>query len=157
VHNATPRVWTRDEITLIEETAERMWSAAEQVRTIDALREREGRLRLVLEASSAGSWTRDGAADNVDWDDGLCRLYGFAPGEALTFETWLGRIHTEDRSKVLELVDEMRHPTRDAWDSVFRIVQPDGTVVWLQSIGRVERDGAGEVKRLAGLELDVTV
>jgi PAS domain S-box-containing protein len=156
VHNATPRVWTRDEITLIEETAERMWSAAEQARAITALREREGRLRLVLEASAAGSWTRTVTADDVDWDDGLRRLYGFPPGEPVTFETWMSRIHKEDREKVFELVDEMRHPTRDAWDSVFRIVRPDGTVGWIQSIGRVERDGAGEVKRLAGLELDVT-
>ena len=156
VHNATPRVWTRDEITLIEETAERMWSAAEQARAVAALREREGRLRLALEASAAGSWTRSPGADRVDWDEGLRRLYGFAPDEPVTFERWLGRVHEEDRPKVLELVDDMRQPTRDTWDSVFRIVRPDGTVAWIQSIGRVERDGAGEAVRLAGLELDVT-
>jgi PAS domain S-box-containing protein len=157
VHNATPRVWTRDEITLIEETAERIWSAAERARVVAALREREGRLRLALEASAAGSWTRDVRADHLDWDDGQRRLYGFAPGERVTFEAWLGRIHEEDRSKVFELIDEMRRPTKDAWDTVFRIVRPDGTVAWIQSIGRVEHDGAGKVTRLAGLEFDVTV
>jgi PAS domain S-box-containing protein len=62
----------------------------------------------------------------------------------------------EDRPKVLELVDEMLHPTRDVWDSTFRIVRPDGTMSWIQSVGRVERDAAGKVTRLAGLELDVT-
>jgi PAS domain S-box-containing protein len=156
VHNATPRVWTRDEVALIEETAERMWSAAEQARAVNALREREERLRLVLDASAAGSWTRDVAATHVDWDEGLRRLYGLAPDEAVTFEGWLGRIHEEDRPKVLELLDEIRHPTRDAWDTVFRIVRPDGAVAWIQSLGRVERDGAGEAIRLVGLELDVT-
>src|SRR5262249_26793588 len=64
VHNTTPRVWTRDEIALIDETAERMWSAAEQARAVTALREREARLRMVLEAA-AGSWTRDASADHV--------------------------------------------------------------------------------------------
>src|SRR5215471_6552428 len=156
VHNATPRVWTRDEIALIDETAERMWSAAEQARAVTALREREARLRMVLEASAAGSWTRDASADHVDWDDGLRRLYGLTPEEPVTFEGWMGRIYQEDRPKVLGLVDGMRHPTRDAWDALFRIVRPDGTVRWIQSIGRVERDGAGEAVRLAGLELDVT-
>ena len=156
VHSATPRVWTPDEITLIEETAERMWSAAEQARALTALREREGRLRLALEASAAGSWARDISGDDIDWDDGIRRLYGFAPGEPVTFEGWLGRVYEEDRPKVFALIDEMRHPTRDAWDTVFRIVRPDGSLAWIQSIGRVERDGAGEVTRLGGLELDVT-
>ena len=152
----TPRAWTHDEITLIEETAERMWSAAERARAEAALREREQRLRLALKASRAGSWTRDAGADHVDWDEGFRLLYGFPPNEPATFDAWLGRVHEEDRPRVLDLVDEMRHPTRDAWDTAFRIVRPDGTVSWVQSLGRVERDAAGEVRRLAGLELDVT-
>ncbi|HZM93107.1 MAG TPA: response regulator, partial [Vicinamibacterales bacterium] len=32
----------------------------------------------------------------------------------------------------------------------------DGTVAWIQSVGRVERDAGGGIRRLAGLELDVT-
>jgi PAS domain S-box-containing protein len=156
VNSATPREWTPDERTLIEETAERMWSGAERSRAEGALRDRERRLRLVLQASAAGSWTRDAGANKVDWDDGFRRLYGFPPDEPATFDAWLGRVHEEDRAIVLGLVDDLRHPTKEAWDIAFRIVRPDGTVSWIQSLGSVERDPAGEVTRLAGLELDVT-
>jgi PAS domain S-box-containing protein len=128
----------------------------ERKRLDDALREREERLRLSLEASAAGSWTRDKSGSHADWDDGFRRLYGISPDEPANFDTWLSRVHEEDRAIVLRLVDDMRHPTRDAWDTVFRIVRPDGAVLWIQSIGRVERDAAGEITRLAGLELDVT-
>ncbi len=37
VHSATPRTWTRDQIALVEITAERTWSAAERARAEEAL------------------------------------------------------------------------------------------------------------------------
>src|SRR5262245_14610188 len=155
VNSSTPRNWTRDEIALIEEVAERMWSAAERARSETALLESEERLRLVLDASAAGSWTRNPDVDHVDWDLGFRRLYGFAPDEPGTVDKWLGRVHQDDRQAVLALLDEAAQPTRDAWDITFRIVRPDGTVSWIQSMGRVERDRAGKITRLGGLELGV--
>src|SRR5262245_17525105 len=156
VNSSTPRNWTRDEIALIEEVGERMWSAAERASAEAALRQSEERLRLVLDASAAGSWTRDPDADHVDWDEGFRRLYGFAPDEPAGLDKWLGRVHEDDRQTVLALYDEAAHPTIDAWDVTFRIVRSDGAVAWIQSVGRVERDRAGRITRLAGLELDVT-
>jgi GAF domain-containing protein len=44
VHQATPRLWTGDEIALIEETAERTWAAIERARAEVAVRESEARL-----------------------------------------------------------------------------------------------------------------
>src|SRR5262245_19455356 len=81
VHSVTPREWTLEETTLIEETAERMWSAAERARAEAALRDREQRLRLALKASAAGSWTRDASANHIEWDGGFRRLYGLPPDE----------------------------------------------------------------------------
>ena len=45
------------EIELIRDVAERTWEAAERARAEAALREREQRLRLTLDASAGGSWT----------------------------------------------------------------------------------------------------
>ena len=88
------------------------------------------------------------------WDFVGCM--GSRPDEPASLDKWLGRVHEDDRQAVLALLDEAAHPTRDAWDITFRIVRPDGTVSWIQSMGRVERDCAGKITRLAGLELDVT-
>jgi PAS domain S-box-containing protein len=157
VNSVTPREWTPDERILVEQTAERLWSAAERARAEAALRDREQRLRLALKASAAGSWTRESGAQNVEWDDGFRRLYGIPPDEPGTFAGWLSRVHEEDRAHVLGLVDEMLRAKDDMWDISFRIVRPDGTTAWIQSVGRVERDATGEVTRLAGLEMDVSV
>ena len=43
VHSATPRAWTRDQIALVEITADRTWSAAERARAEEALGRSEDR------------------------------------------------------------------------------------------------------------------
>src|SRR6516165_7701715 len=57
----------------------------------------------------------------------------------------------------VELVEQIRHrKTHDTFDSTFRIVRPDGTVSWIQSVGQAHRDAEGQLMWLTGLELDVT-
>jgi signal transduction histidine kinase len=46
--------------------------------------------------------------------------------------------------------------TRDTWDHVYRFLRPEGSMLWVHSLGRAERDAAGHLTRLTGLELDVT-
>src|SRR5436190_3201680 len=45
---------------------------------------------------------------------------------------------------------------KDRWDHTYRFLHSDGAVRWMQSLGRADRDAAGHVTRLTGLELDVT-
>jgi PAS domain S-box-containing protein len=44
----------------------------------------------------------------------------------------------------------------DTWDNTYRILRPDGSVAWIQSLGRADRDAAGQVTTVTGLELDIT-
>jgi PAS domain S-box-containing protein len=129
----------------------------ERVETKEALREREQKLRLALDASGAGSWMRDARTGHIDWDDRFRKLYGFTAQEPASLEAWLSRVHEEDRQQVVELVEQIRHTkTHDTFDSTFRIVRPDGAVSWIQSVGQAHRDAEGQLTWLTGLELDVT-
>src|SRR5215831_4072024 len=126
----------------------------ERIQAKEALRERERRLRLALDASGAGSWMRDARTGRVDWDDGFRKLYGFTAEEPASLGAWLRRVHEDDRRQVIELVEQIQHTTtQDIFDSTFRIVRPDGTVSWIQSLGQAHRDDNGQVMRLTGLEL----
>jgi PAS domain S-box-containing protein len=103
--------------------------------------EREQRLRLALNASGAGCWMRDFRTDRVDRDDRFREIYGFEAGEPVSFEAWMSRVHEEDRRQVLELWEQIVHTkTHNTFDITFRIVRPDGTVSWIQSLGQVHRD-----------------
>src|SRR5688572_12480518 len=53
VHHDAPRAWSNEEIAIIEETAERVWAAAERARAEAALRQSEARQRRQKEAFEA--------------------------------------------------------------------------------------------------------
>ena len=154
-NQAAPRVWTTSEIELVRDVGERTWDFIERTRAEAAVREQKQRLRIALEASAGGSWTWAAATNHVDWDERFRSLYGFAPEEPATPEAWAARVHEDDRQQLLALRTEMwTSKTKDSWESTFRIVRPDGTVAWIQSRGRVDRDADGNVTRLTGLDLD---
>jgi len=148
----TPRDWTPADRSLVRDVAERTWEAAERTRAEAAVREQEYRLRLALDASAGGSWTWNVTTNEVYWDERFRALYGFAPDEPANSEAWIPRVHEDDRPRALALLSEiLTSPTKDSWENTFRIVRPDGTVRWMQSRGRADRDGDGNATRLTGL------
>jgi len=157
VNHAMARIWSPMEVELVRDVAERTWDAVERTRAEAALREREHRLRLALDASGGGSWTWEASSNHIDWDEGFRMRYGFGPEEPPSFEAWVSRIHEEDRPRLLSFLNKVQQTTTlDAWDNTFRIVRPDGTVAWMQSRGRADRDANGQLSRLTGLDLDIT-
>jgi PAS domain S-box-containing protein len=156
VHSATPRVWTKREVELIRDVGQRVWEAVERARAESALREREQRLRLALDASMAGTWIWDPFTNQSPWDDRFHAHYGFPEGTPKTFDTWISSVHEEDRPKVLAHLDDVMHRHQDEWNIVFRAVRPDGTVRWLHGLGRAERDSDGRVTGMSGINLDIT-
>jgi PAS domain S-box-containing protein len=155
LNHDTPRVWTTGEIELVRDVAERTWDAVERTRAEAALRQQQTRLRLALQASAGGSWTWDPRTNDTDWDDAFRAQFGFTPEETPLYETWLARVHVEDRPLMRRMLEGILQ-TKDTWDHTYRILRPDGAVRWMQSLGRADRDASGHVTRLTGLELDIT-
>jgi PAS domain S-box-containing protein len=54
VHSSAPRVWTPDEVALVEEVAERTWGAIERARAEVAMRESEAKYRTLFESMDEG-------------------------------------------------------------------------------------------------------
>ena len=156
-NNATPREWTSTEIALVRDVAERTWDAVERTRAEAALREREQRLHLALDASAAGVWTWDAQTNRLDWDERVHAHYGLVPAVPRNLDTWSAALHEDDRQRVLDHLEHVLGCTDDDdWNETFRIVRPDGTVRWMQGLGKAERDIEGRVTRLGGICLDVT-
>jgi PAS domain S-box-containing protein len=156
VNTATPRVWTKPEIDLIHDVAERIWEAVERSRTEAALREREQRLSLALDASMAGVWTWDPFTNQSRWDDRFHAQYGFAEGTPQTFDTWISGVHAEDRPRVLAHLDDVLHRRQNEWNIEFRALRPDGTIKWMHGLGRADRAPDGQLTRMSGINLDIT-
>jgi PAS domain S-box-containing protein len=129
----------------------------EQKAAAARLRASETYLRLALEASSAASWAWDVVGGEIVWDDNFRRLYGFPPGSDAGWDDWVKCLHPDDRAAVMARLHEvLQTPGDDEWNRDFRIVRPDGQVVWMQALGRAERDADGHATRLTGINLDIS-
>lgn len=122
-----------------------------------ALRDQEGKLRLALDAASAGTWTWNAKTNETDWDDNFHALYGFTRKDPRTFRTWVSRLHKDDKARLLAAIEEMRgQPADGKWDVEFRAVGSNGSVAWHHALGRAVRDERGELARVDGILTDIT-
>ncbi len=104
-----------------------------------ALHQSEMKLQLVLDASDQGVWRWEIGEDTFEqeWDARCKALFGFDPEALVDYSTWASAIHVEDREMAEAAVSRALDPA-DPYDDYicsYRVVRPDGGVVWLASKG----------------------
>jgi two-component system, sporulation sensor kinase E len=72
-------------------------------------------------------------------------------------EVWLAAVHPEDSEAVRKSVMAARAGVAADYHNQYRVVWPDGSVHWLESQGKCQRDEAGQVERIVGVVADVTL
>ena len=84
VHHARPRDWLSDEVALVEEVVERSWAHIERVRDAAALREKDQRLKLLVEnIKDYAVIICDLEGKVIEWQGGAERITGFTAAEAV--------------------------------------------------------------------------
>lgn len=83
------------------------------------------------------------------------RIYG-RPLEELVAnpDYWLDAIHADDRSSVLRSLAQL--PEQDQIEQEYRIVRPDGSVVWLHDRISVVHDANGNPMYVGGIGTDIS-
>jgi PAS domain S-box-containing protein len=118
------------------------------------LRDSQARLELAIHAGQLGVFDYDFAKKCATWDERMRRLWELTPGEPVTAERFLARIHPGDREKVDNELREASHAGDGAiFKSEHRIIATDGSVRWISGFGRVCR---GEHVHLVGVARDIT-
>jgi PAS domain S-box-containing protein len=114
------------------------------------------RLDLVLRAGGFGTWVWDSATAAVHWDAELEAVFGFAPGTFPgTYDAWLACLHPDDRDAVVSHVRDAVE-RRGTYQVRHRVVWPDGSVHWIEGLGRVTLGDDGQVTGTIGCARDVT-
>ena len=120
------------------------------------LKEAAGRLTLATRAGGVGIWDWDVLTDHLVWDDQMFRLYGI---ERHTFsgvyEAWVSGLHPEDRQRCQDEIQRAVEGTLD-FNTVFRVVWPDGSVHSIQALAVVQRDAEGRAAHVIGTNWDIT-
>src|SRR5262249_10607365 len=69
---------------------------------------------------------------------------------------WRSLVHPDDLPQFLEHRQQLFAERRGEHHAEFRIVRPRGTVRWIEARCVIEYDQAGHVKRLVGVNIDIT-
>lgn len=113
----------------------------------------------VMQQISVGAWSWNLDSGLLDIDEAAERLVPTAGIDAGAWdhrlESWMERIHPDDRPGVQEALDESL-ATGNPYAVEHRVVDADGTVSWLELRGTVERDASGRPVRMVGTVWNVT-
>ncbi|MDP2645585.1 MAG: PAS domain S-box protein [Desulfobacterales bacterium] len=123
-----------------------------------ALQESEERFRAAMEATDDGLWDWDVAADNSYFSPAYYRMLGYEPNEfAMTFQSWAGLIHPDDRQPALSIHQDCVENRRQSFRVEYRIKAKDGAWKWIVGRGRAfSRDAQGRALRMISTHIDIT-
>ncbi len=119
---------------------------------------RDSRAWLDLAMSSIGMvlWDRDLHTDRFRSSGNYGRFHGLeGDRREWSHEDFLTRVVPEDHGLMHSAFDATCKYGHD-YAPKFRISLPDGSVRWLESRGRIQRDAAGRPERLVGVTWDIS-
>jgi PAS domain S-box-containing protein len=122
-----------------------------------AQRERDAlveRMQIISETVGVGVWDWDPDSNTSVWNDRMYELFGHTR-ESFASRTWLDMLHPDD---VPGAESAMQAALGDgaSFDIEFRVVWSDGSVRWIASRGRAERDALGRTVRVLGVNMDIS-
>ncbi|HEX7043830.1 MAG TPA: PAS domain S-box protein [Burkholderiales bacterium] len=155
-------IWVYQNTSIVLDDHDRPVHFLTFIRDITQRKEAEEQLRRSrIQLSEAqrlahlGSWELDVASSRMEWSDELYRIYGVPRETPITYASYLGYVHPEDRERVKATVARALE-SREPFTLEERVMRADGEVRHLLSHGAVVTGPRGEVARLVGVCLDIT-
>jgi len=126
---------------------------AERERAEEALRQSREDLNRAQAVAHTGSWRLDVQGNELVWSDETHRIFGIPKGTPLSYETFLGAVHPDDRADVDETWNAGLRG--EPYDIEHRIVA-DGRIKWVREKAYLEVDNAGSLLGGFGITQDIT-
>lgn len=123
----------------------------------DDLRETRHRLQSALDVGGIGTWSWDIPNDRIIADANLARFFSVSHEDANggPLEQYTKHIHPDDLDRVFDAI-ESALTNELTFIEEYRLVQPDGSILWVEARGRIEQDFFGRPLHLNGVVLDIT-
>ena len=123
------------------------------------LRRSEAYLAEAEKLSHTGSWALkdlNGERTVVYWSEESYRIFGLDPRQGLPTHAAVWRqVHPDDRSRLNAEVQEALRQRRDCLVA-YRILLPDGTVKWVETVNHHVFSARGKLLEVMGTLVDVT-
>jgi PAS domain S-box-containing protein len=154
VHQATPRVWTADDVELVLQVTNRCWESIERARVARDLQQSEERFRQLANTIPQLAWMA-GPDGWITWYND--RWYQYT---GTTLEEMLGwgweKVHDPVELQRMRVTWKAALASGEPWEDVFPLRRYDGEFRWHLSRARPLRDNDGKILLWFGTNTDVT-
>ncbi len=128
---------------------------SDRKRMEDQLKQANRRLKVAQEAAGVGTFDWLIGTREIAWSPELVHMLGLREG-ALggPYEDWVALIHPEDLGDATRSIEAALET--GFLEGQWRIVRPDGSIIWVLVRGTVEHDEQKRPTRLTGAQVDIT-
>jgi PAS domain S-box-containing protein len=125
---------------------------------IDALREKEERLRLAIESTELGIWDFNPQTGALTWSPRCKELFGIPKDVAVDYPMFLTGVHPDDRQQVNLLVERaLANESNGSFETEYRTIGiVDRRLRWIRAKGKAYFDNDNRAYRFTGTVLDIT-
>lgn len=130
----------------------------DEVKAGDKLEQTQKQLNQALSSGLIGTWVWDVVKDVVIGDKYMASMFGLdeaSTAAGLPIKAFTDSIHPDDRARTKKEIHQAIK-SGDAFEMEYRILRPDGTMLWVLARGKVERDSAGKPVSFPGVIMDIT-
>lgn len=146
---------TYEELSATQEELERQFD--ELIVQEDKLRISEERFRLATMGSGAVIWDTVPDTNYYFVSERMFELLGYERGDiSTTLEGWKELIHPQDLQDTIESRQAYFSGQAPVYEKEYRMRKKDGSYIWIQARGMLQRNNDGRVIRFAGSMIDIT-
>jgi PAS domain S-box-containing protein len=155
-----PRVFLNSMIGIVENgMLRRTWGIqrdiTESKQAEEARRISEERFRLAAHAGKMFAYEWDAATDTVVRSGEYSQIFGTAYGSSITSQELSAMVRPEDRERVSAAIASLS-PEKPSLQISYRMVRPDGRMIWVERNSRAHFDEHGKMLRIVGMVTDIT-
>ncbi len=122
------------------------------------LSDARARIEATLGVADVGTWNWDLTTDLVLADANMARIFSMPTADTAgsSSRKYFEKVHVEDRDGILAARALAMASEGGQYESDYRVRQRDGSLRWVTSRGRLERDANGQPVRFQGVVIDIT-
>ncbi len=155
--SATPRDgWDVNLHLLLKLVGTSLATGLERISLSDRLADLQERQEMALPCANDGLWDYDAQGNRTWFSPRWKAMLGFAEDDVITSPDWHRMVHPEDLARVSAAMRDHISGKTPMFESVHRLKHTDGEWRWVVGRARARVDDQGRLRRLIGVELDIT-